>query len=576
MMFNLIKESFKPKHLKKASLLLVLMLFLTFSGCSFNNESNQTASSQVTASSSLAVSTNLNTQDQVTLVAIEFNKLPTKLTYTPNEVITTSGGELRLFYSNYDFRIIKMNDNMIDITRLDISETGTKPITIKYQEGSLAKYISYNVEIVPFVVNINSVTLDIVSSDVLLTQSVQLNPIIAPLNGLVRDIKWSSSKPLIATVDNNGLVTPLNAGEVIITVTVNNQYSAVSRLNILQNEIKEVVEEVTQVVILDATANLTFNLTTPAGSGSNTITVNQAASPKTVSINVANNISSVVITASKLEQQSVAISGTNSSLVTAGGDNTTPTYAINSTSVAAGGGTLLFTLTISESNQTNIVYNVTIIVAAPPQPIVTTNLVINLDAGNTASYSGTGSTWTNLVNNTQYSIINGTFDSGNGGSIVFNGTNTYLSIGTPLSGGTNFTKEAWVNADVVDSSHNILSSASNVFWNSGSTLGGGVANSYSVVTSTNFPTLVWRHVVLTFDDTNDIMRLYINGVQVSEKTNVTQSYISEIERIGAHFVNGNLYSFWDGKIAQVRVYSAALTGAQVLQNFNSSRARYGQ
>jgi hypothetical protein len=217
-------------------------------------------------------------------------------------------------------------------------------------------------------------------------------------------------------------------------------------------------------------------------------------------------------------------------------------------------------------------------VAAPPQPIVTTNLVINLDAGNTASYSGTGSTWTNLVNNTQYSIINGTFDSGNGGSIVFNGTtnSTYVPIGTPLSGGTNFTKEAWVNADVVDSSHNILSSASNVFWNSGSTLGGGVANSYSVVTSTNFPTLVWRHVVLTFDDTNDIMRLYINGVQVSEKTNVTQSYISEIERIGAHFVNGNLYSFWDGKIAQVRVYSAALTGAQVLQNFNSSRARYGQ
>jgi hypothetical protein len=208
--------------------------------------------------------------------------------------------------------------------------------------------------------------------------------------------------------------------------------------------------------------------------------------------------------------------------------------------------------------------------------VVTTNLVINLDAGNTASYSGTGSTWTNLVNNTQYSIINGTFDSGNGGSIVFDGTSTYVSIGTPLSGGTNFTKEAWVNADVVSFSRNILSSASNVFWNSGSILGGGVANSYSVVTSTNFPTLVWRHVVLTFDDTNDIMRLYINGVQVSEETEVTQSYISETERIGAHFFNGNPVSFWDGKIAQVRVYSAALTGAQVLQNFNSSRARYGQ
>jgi uncharacterized repeat protein (TIGR02543 family) len=203
------------------------------------------------------------------------------------------------------------------------------------------------------------------------------------------------------------------------------------------------------------------------------------------------------------------------------------------------------------------------------------SLVINLDAGNTASYPGTGSTWTNLVNSTQYTINNGTFDSANGGSIVFNGTSTYVSIGTPLSGGTNFTKEAWVNADVVTGSRNILSSASNVFWNNESTLSGGVANQYFEVTSNNFPTTVWRHVVLTFDDVNNTMRLYINGVQVSQNIGVTQSYISETERIGAHFYNGNPVSFWDGKIAQVRVYSVALTGAQVLQNFNETKARYG-
>ena len=207
--------------------------------------------------------------------------------------------------------------------------------------------------------------------------------------------------------------------------------------------------------------------------------------------------------------------------------------------------------------------------------ITTDNLIVNLDAGNTNSYPGTGATWTNLVDSTEYTISNGTFDSGDGGSIVFNGTSTFVDIGTPLSAGTNFTKEAWVNADVVTSARNILSSANNVFWNNGSTLSGGVGGTFNHVTSASFPATVWRHVVLTFDDAVNTMRLYINGVQVSQNTNVTQSYISETERIGAHFTGVNPISFWDGKIAQVRVYSSALSGPDVLQNFNTNKARYG-
>jgi hypothetical protein len=213
--------------------------------------------------------------------------------------------------------------------------------------------------------------------------------------------------------------------------------------------------------------------------------------------------------------------------------------------------------------------------SASAPPIVIDNLVVNLDAGNTDSYPGTGTTWTNLVDSTEYTISNGTFDSGDGGSIVFSGVGTFVDIGTPLSNGTNFTKEAWVNAAVVTGSRNILSSASNVFWNNGSTLSGGVGGSFSLVTSTNFPATVWRHVVLTFDDANNTMRLYINGVQVSENTGVTQSYVSEIERIGAHFFGGNPVSFWDGKIAEVRVYSEALAAEDVLANYDNTKTRYG-
>jgi hypothetical protein len=214
------------------------------------------------------------------------------------------------------------------------------------------------------------------------------------------------------------------------------------------------------------------------------------------------------------------------------------------------------------------------VIAAPV--VVTDNLVVNLDAGNTDSYPGTGTTWTNLVDDTDYTISNGAFDSGNGGSIVFNGTSTFVPIGTPLSNGTDFTKEAWINADVVTAGgRNILSSASNVFWNNGSTLSGGVGDQYFQVTSASFPTLVWRHVVLTFDDAVNTMRLYINGVQVSQNTGVTLSYVSEIERIGAHFFGGNPVSFWDGKIAEVRVYTEALAAEDVLANYNNTKTRYG-
>jgi ketosteroid isomerase-like protein len=82
-------------------------------------------------------------------------------------------------------------------------------------------------------------------------------------------------------------------------------------------------------------------------------------------------------------------------------------------------------------------------------------------------------------------------------------------------------------------------------------------------------------VVLTFDDAVNTMRLYINGVQVSQNTGVTQSYISQTERIGAHFTGVNPISFWDGKIAEVRVYTEALAAEDVLANYNNTKTRYG-
>jgi hypothetical protein len=52
-------------------------------------------------------------------------------------------------------------------------------------------------------------------------------------------------------------------------------------------------------------------------------------------------------------------------------------------------------------------------------------LVVDLDASNSSSYSGTGSTWTNLVGPANLTISNGSFENSGGiKSIVFNGTST--------------------------------------------------------------------------------------------------------------------------------------------------------
>ena len=62
--------------------------------------------------------------------------------------------------------------------------------------------------------------------------------------------------------------------------------------------------------------------------------------------------------------------------------------------------------------------------------IVTDGLTLAVDAGSTRSYPGIGTTWTDLVGSNNGALENSpTFDSGNGGSIVFDGTDDYVRFG---------------------------------------------------------------------------------------------------------------------------------------------------
>jgi len=60
--------------------------------------------------------------------------------------------------------------------------------------------------------------------------------------------------------------------------------------------------------------------------------------------------------------------------------------------------------------------------------IVTSGLVLQLDAANTKSYPGSGTTWTDLSGNGNNGTLTNspTFSSANGGIFTFNGTNQFI------------------------------------------------------------------------------------------------------------------------------------------------------
>ena len=205
-------------------------------------------------------------------------------------------------------------------------------------------------------------------------------------------------------------------------------------------------------------------------------------------------------------------------------------------------------------------------------------LVLSLDAGNSKSYPGSGTTWTDLSGrgNTG-TLTNGpTYSSANGGFFTFNGSNQYATCsGTPLNA-TSYTKSVWFKLTSTSAANNLVSFGSAghfMYFGSTTKLYCGHsdwADFFAFPSTTNFSTGIWYNACLTFN-TTDGMKLYINGSLDATYTAIkTQAAGGGIE-IGS-FGAGN---FLNGSIAQVSIYNRALSAAEVSQNYNSTRGRYG-
>ena len=236
--------------------------------------------------------------------------------------------------------------------------------------------------------------------------------------------------------------------------------------------------------------------------------------------------------------------------------------------------------------------------------IVRDGLVLDIDAGISTSYSGIGTSWTDLgpfSNNG--TLINGpTYSSANGGSIVFDGTNDTVRI--PVSNSlkaTNYTVDIWVRSNVTSGDQMFFSSHYESFGTpSGIRIGittaieiTGGARAYYFTTYMNGTresisggifnpsdyTNIWINIVATMDGASK--RRYFNGTSVGGAQDVSGQVHSQLNDFylgnDADQIANNNYtnSVLNGNIASFRFYNRALTASEVQQNYNALRGRFG-
>ena len=233
----------------------------------------------------------------------------------------------------------------------------------------------------------------------------------------------------------------------------------------------------------------------------------------------------------------------------------------------------------------------------PPGPIQS-GLKLHLDAGDSNSYSGSGTTWSDLTaNNADATLVNGaSYSSSDGGYIDFDGANDYatvpetdLTTSTLFNGSNAFSVSLWANIDSFPFTNAyqyspMLFKAARRSWFY--TIGDGsptnklgiVANQggWGTIVLTDVLSLnTWYNVCVTYDPSSGYI-LYQNGssVDTNSKTGSVNANVNTTgTEIGGYSSWSNRY--FDGSISSVLVYDKTLTSTEVSYNFNTIKDRYG-
>ncbi len=214
--------------------------------------------------------------------------------------------------------------------------------------------------------------------------------------------------------------------------------------------------------------------------------------------------------------------------------------------------------------------------------IVNSSLVCYLDAANTKSYPGTGTTWTDLSGNgNNGTLTNGpTFDSSNNGSIVLDGTNDVVTLSYDLR--TSWTYECWVMHNVVSGfcflgqGTTVTNSGLHIWFYNSTNIRFGMYSNDTDVTSLTTSTGVWYQYCFTYDHSSPYAKqIYRNGVQLTGSPLQTQTQYIGTGTIQIGSIYSSSASVANGKFSVAKFYNRVLTATEIAQNFNALRGRYG-
>ena len=212
--------------------------------------------------------------------------------------------------------------------------------------------------------------------------------------------------------------------------------------------------------------------------------------------------------------------------------------------------------------------------------LVTNGLVLCYDPANTKSFVSGSTTLFDLTSSKDDgSLINGpTFNSENGGSIVFDGVNDYVGINSNANilSNTTYTKIAWFYVTSFATDNNIISAGSSgqhAFWlfTSNKLNAGHNGNWNTVVSTTTLSLNRWYYGAVTFNTTTGWV-LYLNGIQEATSASTTTFIGSGTLSIGSYQNVGNYFT---GRIANSLVYNRVLSAVEILQNYNAVKSRFG-
>ena len=210
------------------------------------------------------------------------------------------------------------------------------------------------------------------------------------------------------------------------------------------------------------------------------------------------------------------------------------------------------------------------------------NLLLNYDFKNKATYSGTGTSVNNLSSTSYTGTINGaTFNSA--GYFDFDGVNDDISTGLSYNPSTTFSFTFWFNLDLIKEWHNLIDLYGDsvnrnfqlfvegdgdyrIFWGSASTGSFGITGTVANV---------WYFGAFSCNGSSGTLYRYGNGTTNSIAATIGSGTYSSTPFVLGRRGDGSPSGYVDGKMGEIQFYNRELTAIEVSKNFNATRSKYG-